>query len=85
VTTTGKLRLTFNGKAVSSLKSGRYRVSVLDETSKSGFVLQLRNKAPVTLSSKPHVGRRTVTLTLRAGQWMFYSTPGKKTFFVVVN
>jgi hypothetical protein len=85
VTTTGKLSLTYNGKAVSSLKSGRYRLSVLDETSKSGFVLQLRNKAPVTVSSKPHVGRRTVTLTLRAGQWTFYSPSGKKTFFVVVN
>jgi hypothetical protein len=85
VSTAGKLRLLFKGKQVSSLRAGRYTVSVLDETSKGAFVLQLRNKAPVTISGKVHIGRSTVTLTLTAGQWMFYSSPGKKTFFVVVN
>jgi hypothetical protein len=85
VSTAGKLRLLFKGKQVSSLRAGRYTVSVLDETSKGAFVLQLRNKAPVTVSGKGHIGRSTVTLTLTAGQWMFYSSPGKKSFFVVVN
>jgi hypothetical protein len=86
VTTAGKLSLTFKGKAVNSLKSGRYTISVLDETSKSGFVLQLRNQKPVTVSGKSHIGRRTVTVTLKAGQWTFSSAPGaKKTFFVVTN
>ena len=26
---------------------------------------------------------RTITVALTAGQWMFYSSPGKKTFFIV--
>ena len=34
VSTVGKLTLTFKGKTVSSLKSGRYKITVLDETSK---------------------------------------------------
>ena len=32
------------------------------------------------------VGKRSVTLDLRAGQWFFYSTfVGKKTYFIVVT
>jgi hypothetical protein len=83
VTTAGKLSLTFKGKKVGSLKAGRYSISVLDETAKAAFVLQQRRKQPVTVSGKAHVGRATRTVTLTPGQWMFYSTPGRKTFFLV--
>ena len=83
VTTTGKLTLSFKGKAVGSIKAGRYTVTVLDETSKAAFVLQQLRKQPVTMSSKAHVGRSTKTVKLTPGQWMFYSSPGKKTFFIV--
>jgi hypothetical protein len=40
-------------------------------------------KQPVTLSSQAYVGHRTATITLRPGQWMFYATPAKKTYFIV--
>ena len=83
VTTTGKLTLRFKGKSVGALKAGRYTISVLDETSNAAFVLQQPRKQPVTLSSKAHVGRSTKTVKLTPGQWMFYSSPGKKTFFIV--
>ena len=43
--TVGKLTLTFKGKAVSSLKAGRYRINVLDETSRTGFTIQKLGKA----------------------------------------
>jgi hypothetical protein len=81
----GKLILTFKGKKVSSLKSGRYRVSVLDETSKSGFTLQKRGKQSLRVTSLPFLGRHAVTLTLSAGKWMFYSRPNKKSYFIVVR
>jgi hypothetical protein len=84
VSTTGKLTLTFNGKAVGSLKAGRYTVAVLDETAKSAFTLQRRSKQPQTVSGKAFVGRRTVTVSLQKGQWFFYGTPGRKTYFFVV-
>jgi hypothetical protein len=84
VTTAGKLRLAFKGKQVSSLKAGRYRLSVLDETSKSAFTLQRIKQEPLSVSTKAHVGRRTVTVTLTAGQWSFYSSPAKRSYFVVV-
>ncbi len=85
VSTTGKLSLLFKGKKVSSLKSGRYKISVLDETSRSAFMLQRLSKEPVTVSGRSFVGRRTLTLTLKAGQWMFFSAGGKKSYFIVVS
>jgi hypothetical protein len=85
VSTTGKLTLTYLGKAVGSLRSGSYKVSVLDETSNAAFYLQRRNSAAKRVSGAGYVGKRSVTLTLKAGQWSFYSTPGKKTYFIVHN
>ena len=85
VSTTGKLTLKYLGKPVGSLKTGSYKVSVLDETSKAAFYLQ-RSKSPATkVSSSSFVGKHSVTLTLKAGQWFFYATPGKKTYFIVHN
>jgi hypothetical protein len=85
VSTTGKLTLTFKGKSVSSLKSGRYKVVVLDETSKSSFTLQRLGRTAVKLTGLPFVGRKTVAVTLNPGQWMFYSSPAKKTYFIVTG
>lgn len=85
VNTFGKLSLSFKGKKVSTLKAGRYKIAVLDETSKSAFNLQRLSKQPVTLAGRLFVGKRTVTLTLQAGQWIFYSSPGKKSYFIVVS
>ena len=85
VDTVGKLTLTFKGKAVSSLKAGRYRINVLDETSRTGFTIQKLGKAGTNVTSKPFLGKRTVTLTLKAGQWFYYSPAKKKTAFIVHN
>jgi hypothetical protein len=84
VDTKGKLTLTFKGKRVGSVKTGRYKVTVLDETSSSGFSLQKAGGKATAITSKPYVGRKTVTLTLKPGQWTFFSPTGKKTAFVVV-
>jgi hypothetical protein len=83
VDTSGKPTLLYKGKAVGSLKAGRYTFTLRDETSRAPFVLRLLNKQPQTLSGKAFVGRRTVTVALKAGQWMYYASPGKKTFFLV--
>jgi hypothetical protein len=83
VTTAGKLTLKYKGKTVSSLKAGRYKVTVLDETGKTGFSLQKLGVKPVKVTGPSFLGRHSVTVTLRPGQWFFYSTPGKKRYFVV--
>jgi len=69
---------------VTNLKSGRYKLSILDETAKAAFKLQKLGKQPVTLTTPAFVGRHTATLTFKPGQWMFYSSTGKKSFFVVI-
>jgi hypothetical protein len=85
VGTTGKLTLARNGKSVSSLKSGRYKIVVLDESGRRGFFLQKLGRAAVKLTGAAYIGRHTVTMTLKPGQWMFYATTGRKSYFVVTG
>ena len=83
VDTKGKLTLTLRGKPVSSLKSGRYRISVLDETSRSGFTIQKLGAKATNVTSKPFLGRRSVTLTFKPGQWFYYSPAKARLAFIV--
>ena len=80
----GKLALLRNGKNVSLIQTGRYRINVNDQTAKRGFTLQRVDKQPVTVTKPSFVGKRTVTLTLKPGRWMFYSGSGAKRYFSVV-
>jgi len=81
----GKLTLTFKGKGLGSLKSGRYKIAVDDQTPKSAFKVQRLTKQPVTVTGRAFVGKHTVTVTLDPGQWWYFSRAGKKTYFIVVK
>jgi len=81
---TGDTKLMQNGRTVGTLKAGKYRIVVDDRGWKSGFMLQQLRKAPLVLSNVPFLGKRSVTVELRVGQWMYYATGRKKTYFVVV-
>lgn len=81
----GKLTLTAGGTRVLKLVAGRYRVTVTDRTKKAGFVVQSTGKPAITLTGVPFIGKRTLTVLLRAGEWDFYSPAGKKTSFTVVS
>jgi hypothetical protein len=86
VSAAGKLTLSLKGKGVSSLTSGRYTISVTDRSPTNGFTLQAIRRSAIVVTSAPFVGMRTMTITLTAGQWVFYPTfVGKKTYFIVVN
>jgi hypothetical protein len=78
VGSTGKLKLLSKGKAVSLLKAGRYRITVTDKTPARSFVVQQNKKAAILVSSVPFVGTRSVIVTLRVGQWTFYTSAGAK-------
>ena len=82
----GALKLAYLGKPVTRLKSGRYRITVVDKTAGRGFVVKGTGRPAVTVSSAPFVGKRSVTVDLKAGQWSFYTPAGKKstTSFIVV-
>jgi len=82
VGSTGALKLTFKGKTVTTLKPGKYTVTVVDTSTHNGFLLH--GKSTVTVSSVPYVGKKSLVVDLKTGQWYFApTTKGKKTFFIV--
>ena len=84
VSASGKSHLSFNGKAVESLKAGRYRILVVDQSRTSGFILQQFRKPATTVAGVSFTGKRAATIILRPGQWLYYPTfIGDKTYFIV--
>ncbi len=85
VSASGALSLELKGKNVATLEAGRYKVSVVDHSARSGFNLQEIRKSATTVTGTTFVGKRSVTVALKAGQWFYYPTfIGKKTYFIVV-
>jgi hypothetical protein len=82
--TTGGLSLRSKGRAVSLLKSGRYRISVDDRSAKRGFTLARTGGKSIALTQPRYVGKHTVTLNLTPGKWTFWSGSGAKRSFTVL-
>ena len=85
MSTTGTLGLRFKSKPVSTLRSGRYTITVRDQSTKSGFMLQEIDRSAVVVSGAAFVGKRSLTLVMTPGQWFFYpSFVGRKSYFIVI-
>ena len=67
-------KLVFGGKRASSLKAGKYRVTITDSSAKAGFKLQRIGFTATSLTTATFVGHRTTTVTLAAGKWKYYSS-----------
>jgi hypothetical protein len=81
----GKPALAFDGKSVTSLKEGRYRISVTDRSARGGFTLE-QGQRTVSLTGEKFVGKRSATITLTSGRWSFTTQPtGRKRFFLVTS
>jgi hypothetical protein len=86
VSLTGKPALSFNGKAVKTLKAGRYTVTVVDHSRKAGLIVWPLGKRSITLSGAAAVGSSSHTVTLGAGKWFFEAlTRGPRTYFTVTR
>ena len=84
VGSTGALKLTYKGKSVSTLKPGKYTVTVVDTSTHNGFVLRMNGKSAMTVSPVAFVGKKSIVVDLKTGQWYFAPTSsGKKTYFIV--
>jgi hypothetical protein len=81
----GKLALAYHGKSVGHLKSGRYTVVVTDGSRSRGLVLQKPKGAARTLTAPAFTGKRTATVTLTPGSWVFADGAGAKPLAVVVS
>ena len=84
ISSVGRTTLSLGGKSVSSLKSGRYKLTVDDRTPRGGFALEHANSRSAVITGPSFVGRHTVTIYLSAGRWAFSSSTGAKHAFVVV-
>ena len=86
VTASGKAALSFDGKAVKALKAGRYKVTAVDHSKKSGLIVGHGSAQPITISGAAAVGTSSRSITLSAGKWFFEaSTHGPKTAFSVIT
>jgi hypothetical protein len=84
VSSSGLVSLLNRGHAVKSLPAGKYRFTIVDKDTKGGFsILGPKSTKVSTLTGPGYVGRRTVTLNLTTGRWVFYSNVGKQSTFMV--
>jgi hypothetical protein len=83
VNAAGKLALTSKGKPVASLKAGLYTFTVVDSSAKSGFAIQRLKAGATTITSVGYKGTHVASITLKAGQWTFFSPGGHKNYFIV--
>jgi len=84
VSATGKATLTSKGKPVTSLRQGRYTFTITDSSKHAGFIVQANKKAAQTITSPAFTGKKSVTVDLEAGQWLYYpSVVGAKSYFIV--
>jgi hypothetical protein len=82
--TAAALTLSSRGKAVSLLKSGRYRITVDDRSAKRGFTIARADRNPIPLTRPAYVGKHTVTLELTPGRWTFWAGSGARSSFTVL-
>ena len=83
VTAAGSLRIAYKGKSVASLKAGRYAISVVDQSSSSGFAVKGK-RGTSSVTGAAFIGKRTVTLNLTPGHWSFGPNASKSTYTVPV-
>jgi hypothetical protein len=82
----GKPTLTSKGKAVSTLKAGRYAFAITDQDAKGSFsILGPKTRAATHLTGVKFVGKRSITVTLTAGRWMYYAGLGQIRYFSVTH
>jgi len=79
----GAVTLTRSGRRVAALRAGRYTIQVDDRTRQAGFFVARTGRRPLAVSGVPFVGRHRLTVTFTPGRWVYFSTSGRSTPFVV--
>jgi len=86
----GKPTLTSKGRTASTLKAGRYVFAITDGDPKAGFSLQIHQTGSIApkstvLTGVAFVGKQRKIVTLKTGEWMYYSGRGKFYHFQVIG
>jgi len=85
VTAAGKLILAFRGRRVTTLRAGRYRITVSEPGAGNGFMLQTTTHRTVSLPRTTLAGTRTGLVDLTPGRWLFMPRRGTTAVTVVVT
>ena len=81
----GKISLTKKGQTVLTLKAGKYKFVVTDQSTKGGFVIEPVEGKPKSLSSIKFTGKVSKGAVLKPGRWMYHSAAGRTYYFLVTN
>jgi len=81
----GKVALTSKGKPVSIVTAGRYRFTVTDQSANAGFVVKPVTGTALDVTATSFTGKHSRFVTLKPGRWMYYATPTKANYFLVVS
>ncbi|HEY3922457.1 MAG TPA: hypothetical protein VGL76_10125 [Gaiellaceae bacterium] len=82
VTPANKATVMSGKKPVTKVKAGRYKVVVEDDSASGGLSVQKVHGKTRTLTSAKFTGKRTVSVTLSAGEWTFVSAHHETTLVV---
>jgi plastocyanin len=63
-----------SGRKITTLRPGTYKVSVSDRSSMHNFTLERETKPQIEkhVTGTSFTGTRTITVTLKRGEWKFY-------------
>jgi len=80
----GMPTLAQRGRAVRTLKAGRYAVAVNDTDPHAGFFVQAGGHRALAVAGVGFVGKRTQRITLTAGTWSYFAAKGTAKRFTVI-
>jgi hypothetical protein len=83
VSPAGAVSLDAGARRVAKLGPKRYVVVVEDRSRRAGFTLQRRGQRAIVVTGTGFTGEQSLTLTLGAGTWFYYSSSAHKTSFTV--
>lgn len=84
VSAAGKLTLAYKGKSITSLAPGKYTLVVTDRSASSGFLLE-KGKHTVSVTGVAYVGKRSTSIELTSGRWLFTPVKGKGAYSILVG
>jgi hypothetical protein len=85
VSAAGRLSVAYKGKSIAGLKAGKYTIKVADGSSTDGFAVQKLKHSPVSITGSAFVGKRSASVRLTRGTWLFAAAGGKAKYAIVVS
>ena len=85
VSSAGALSLIYKGETVKNLTKGRYTFRVVDKSKTAGLTLQRSSYPKTSVTGAGFTGTMTKILTIKTGQWLYFSGSGKTSYFFVTS